>query len=191
MPMNPLKKEAESLADVFAFMALLLRYPDSSFFDAELLDSLEALLVSLSLPQKQQDIATWRARTADPLTDAQIEYTRLFINGVPRVVAPPYAACHQGDGTIQDKTTETIRDFYREQGFDLTFETEPADHIQFQLEFLACLFRAEKYAVAEQFITTLFLPWFTTFQPKVFANTDHPLYRVALQLISFFTKEEQ
>lgn len=191
MPTPPPKTESESLADVFSFLALLMRYPDASFFDAELLDSLEALLLSLSLPQKQQDIATWRATTASPLDDAQIEYTRLFISGVPRVIALPYGSTHQDDGTLQNKNTETIHDFYRAHGFDLTFESEPADHIQFQLEFLACLFRDEKYEPAELFITTLFLPWYATFEQKVFTHTEHPLYRVTLQLISFFTKEEQ
>ena len=185
-------QEAESLADIFAFLAMLMRYPDPSFFDNEFLDSLEALFTSLNLREKQQMVSHWRSSEEDPLLDAQLEYTRLFINAVPHVIAPPYAAIYQdGDKTLQGKTTEKIRDFYREHGFDLVSETEPADHIQFQLEFLSCLFREEEFDAGEIFLTTLFRPWFKKFRDIILEEEGHPYYRVSVQLIDYFTKEEQ
>jgi TorA maturation chaperone TorD len=192
MPKTSTNQEAESLANIFAYLAMLMRYPDSSFFDDEFLDSLQTLLASLHLKTEQQDIINWRTTVKDPLLDAQLEYTRLFINAVPHVIAPPYAAIYMdGDKTLQGKTTERTRDFYREHGFDLVSEAEPADHIQFELEFLSCLFREEAFDSADDFLTTLFRPWFERFLSKTLEEKGHPLYQVSVQLIDYFTKEEQ
>lgn len=184
--------DSESLADVFGFLALLMRYPEPTFFDNDFLDLLEALLTSLNFDSEKEAIACWRTSVQDVLLDAQVEYTRLFINAAPHVIAPPYAAVYlDGDKTLQGKSTEKTRDFYREHGFDLKSETEPADHIQFELEFLSCLFREKQFEAAEIFLHSLFRPWFNTFQHRVLEENRHPLYRVSLQLITFFTKEEQ
>ncbi len=184
--------DSDALADIFLFLSMLMRYPETNFFDSEFLNSLESLLTSLDLRNEQQLIADWRTSTDTPLLDAQLAYTNLFINGVPHVIAPPYASVYQdGDKTYQGKTTEKTRAFYREYGFDLASESEPADHIRFELEFISCLFREEQFEAGDVFIRTFFLPWVTKFHQKILEEGGHPLYRVSLQLITFFTQEEQ
>lgn len=182
----------ESLADIFAFLALLIRYPEISFFDDELLETLEILLARLDLEKSRQKIIAWKNSVQDPLLDAQLEYTRLFINAVPHVIAPPYASVYMdGDMSLQGKTTEKTRDFYRQYGFDIVNSTKPADHIQFELEFLSCLYRQGSFEAGDTFLSSFFIPWFEKFRQKISKELRHPFYLVSLQLITYFVKEEQ
>ena len=43
----------------------------------------------------------------------------------------------------------------------------------------------------EQFLLTIFRPWFTRFHSQCLQMTTHPFYRAVCMLIDFFTKEEQ
>ena len=181
-----------TLADIFAFLALLMRYPEASFFDDEFLDTLEDLLKSLDLQPHQERIASWRSSIADQLLDAQVEYTRLFINAAPHLIAPPYGSVYlESERSLQGKSTETTRDFYRRYGFDIINKAEPADHISLELEFLSCLYRQEEVTAAEKFLYTIFLPWFEPFYQQLMPELRHPLYEVSIQLISFFVQEDQ
>ena len=181
-----------TLADIFAFLALLMRYPEASFFDDEFLDTLEDLLKSLDLQPHQERIASWRSSIADQLLDAQVEYTRLFINAAPHLIAPPYGSVYlESERSLQGKSTETTRDFYRRYGFDIINKAEPADHISLELEFLSCLYRQEEVTAAEKFLRTIFLPWFEQFYQQLMPELRHPLYEVSIQLISFFVQEDQ
>ncbi len=181
-----------TLADIYSFLALLMRYPEESFFDDEILDTLEDLLKSLDLQPYQERIAYWRSSVADQLLDAQVEYTRLFINGAPHVIAPPYGSVYlEGEQSLQGKSTETTRDFYRQYGFDIVNKAEPADHISLELEFLSCLYRQEEITAAEKFLHTFFRPWFEPFYQQLMPELRHPLYEVSMQLISFFVQEDQ
>ena len=181
-----------TLADIFAFLALLMRYPEASFFDDEFLDTLEDLLKSLDLQPHQERIASWRSSIADQLLDAQVEYTRLFINAAPHLIAPPYGSVYlESERSLQGKSTETTRDFYRRYGFDIVNKAEPADHISLELEFLSCLYRQGEVTAAETFIRTLLLPWFEQFYQQLMPELRHPLYEVSIQLISFFVQEDQ
>ncbi len=181
-----------TLADIFAFLALLMRYPEDSFFDDELLDSLEDLLDRLNLQPHREKITSWRSCVDDPLLDAQIAYTRLFINDAPHLIAPPYGSVYlESEQSLQGNSTETTRNFYLQYGFDIVNKAEPADHISLELEFLSCLYRQEEITAAETFIHTLFLPWFELFYQQIMPELRHPLYEVSIQLISFFVQEDQ
>ncbi len=187
-----LRGNSAHIADIFYFLSFLMRYPEPSFFDRKFLDSLEQILINLDVAEQQLRIAKWRKDTEDVQLDCQLEYTRLFINAIPGIVAPPYGSYYQdGDMSLYGKTTEKVRTFYREHGFDLTSEVEPADHLQFELEFLSALFRKEQFGAAETFLTTLFLPWFEKFYRQARQGTEHPFYTTTIDLIYFFTKEEQ
>lgn len=183
--------ESANLADIFAFLALLMRYPEDSFFDDELLDTLESLLTRLNLHQLHQKITVWRASVTDPLLDAQVEYTRLFINAAPHLVAPPFGSVYlEGDQSLQGKSTEKTRDFYRQYGFDIINAAEPADHISLELEFLSCLYRRQAADGAETFLHTLFFPWFYQFSQRITPELRHPFFEVSIQLITLFVKED-
>ena len=183
---------SSTLADMLGFLALLMRYPEKSYFDDEFLDTLEHLLAQLDLEPLRQKICTWRSSVDDLLFDVQVEYTRLFINGAPHVIAPPYGSVYlESEGALQGKSTETTRDYYRRYGFDIVNTAEPADHISLELEFLSCLYRQQEITAAETFVRTLFLPWFERFYQHLMAELRHPLYAVSIQLISLFVQEDQ
>jgi putative dimethyl sulfoxide reductase chaperone len=180
------------LADIYAFLGLLMRYPQVEFFDDDLLDSLAELLQALDWQEHLASLRQWRQACTDPLEDVQVEYTRLFINAVNSTPVPPYASVYlDGDRSLQGRTTEKTLDFYRAHGFDLAVTGEPADHLQYELEFLAALTREGQTEAAEHFRQTLFLPWFNRFRERCANETRHPFIRATLQLIDFFTKEEQ
>ncbi|WP_028582911.1 TorD/DmsD family molecular chaperone [Desulfogranum mediterraneum] len=185
-------EEAVLLSDVYSFLALSMRYPDAHFLDDQFLEAFAALLESLELKPQLEEFLLWRADSADPLEELQLEYTRLFINSVPCSTVPPYASVYlDGDRTIQGKTTEKTKDFYLSCGFDVIDSTEPPDHLQHELDFLAALTRESRFEEEELFLATLFRPWFAQFFEKCMHEARHPFYRVSIQLIDFFTKEEQ
>jgi len=180
--------------DLFAFFALLMRYPEASFFDLDVIDALKGLLGHCQLDDSLHRLATWQDKreSTELLADVQTAYTHLFINAVPRVIAPPYASVYMdGDGGLQGKTTEQIRAFYVEHGYDVQQQGEPADHIRFQLEFIAALFEEGREEAAATFIRTLFAPWFTRFYKQFNRESRHPFYEASLQLIHTIVKEEQ
>lgn len=184
--------EATLLSEIYGFLALTMRYPSSSFLDGQFLDAYEALLQSLDWKEEYTNIQEWRAQTNDIINDLQIEYTRLFINTAQGKTIPPYASVYRdGDRSIQGKTTEKIKDFYRSCGYEVTSSTEPPDHIQHELEFLAALAGENRSEEENLFLHSLFRPWFIRFLKHSIQEARHPFYRVSIQLIDFFTKEEQ
>jgi TorA maturation chaperone TorD len=189
---DPSAGEAATLSALYSLLALTMRYPDPSFCNRPFFDALESLVASLDWQEELHALHAWRVRTPDPVDELRTEYTRLFITAAPRATIPPYASVYvDGDGSLQGRTTERIRDFYRERGYDVADETEPADHLRFQLDFLAALTGEAKFDDEELFLVTLFRPWFVRFQEKSMQEARHPFYKVSIQLIDFITKEEQ
>jgi TorA maturation chaperone TorD len=189
--------EQDPRAELFTFFALLMRYPESTFFDREVLDALQGLLSHCRLTDAMDRLAAWQGeRNMDELLDdVQVAYTHLFINSVPHVIAPPYASVYMdGDGDLQGKTTEKIRQWYLENGFDVVEKGEPADHIRYQLEFMAALFAEGREETAADFNRTVFIPWFKRFLHRFDETPEasrHPFYEASLQLIHTIVKEEQ
>ncbi len=184
--------EAATLSTLYSFLALTMRYPDPAFCNDHFFDTLESLLASLDWQTELAEFHQWRMQPLDLLDDLRTEYTRLFINAAPRTAIPPYASVYvDGDGSLNGRTTERTRNFYRERGYDLAETTEPADHISFELDFLAALAGEARHEDEELFLQTLFRPWFERFQEKSIQEARHPFFKVSIQLIDFFTKEEQ
>ena len=189
---NASASEAATISTIYSFLALTMRYPDPAFCNDAFLGTMESLLASLDWQTELVAFHQWRVQPIDHLDDLRTEYTRLFINSVPKTTVPPYASVYlDGDGSLQGRTTERTRDFYRERGYDLADTTEPADHLSFELDFLAALAGEGKFEDEELFLRTLFRPWFERFQEKSIKEARHPFFKVSIQLIDFFTKEEQ
>lgn len=183
---------ANALSDIYAFLALTMRFPEAAFSDIQFIDAFKAILASLEWDQELDEVSKWQAESKNLLEDLQVAYTQLFINSARRNTVPPYASVYlDGDGSIQGKSTEAIQDFYLQCGYEVIDPTEPADHIQHQLEFLSALVRDQQFDQENAFLTTYFRPWFTQFHYKFNDEARHPFYRVSMQLIDFFTKEEQ
>jgi len=179
------------LSDFYLFLSQTMRYPEDHFFTDEFLDTYENLLVKLELQEEQQRLHSCRKEDDNLLQTIQVEYTRLFINAIPHIIASPYASVYEnGDHDLQGKITEKTRDFYREHGYDIADTAEPADHIRFELEFLAALVRNGKLDDEKQFLQQLFRPWFSKFRDRVLEGTEHPYYTISIQLVDLFTRKE-
>ena len=166
-----------------------LRYPDPKLIDKHYVSTLASVTTELKIPE--QDLEQFSVDDSG-LEALQVEYTRLFVNAVPRVIAPPYASVYvDGDKGLQGKTTEKTRIFYRECGFDLADETEPADHLALELEFLSHLAAESRFEDEELFLKTLFRPWFRHFYKYIIPEVQHPFYRALIHLTATITKEEQ
>ncbi|MBW6519800.1 MAG: molecular chaperone TorD family protein [Desulfoarculaceae bacterium] len=148
------------------------------------------LLGSLGAVTEGKEIRKALEQSSDFIEDLQIEYTRLFINGVPHVVAPPFASVYM-DKSIQGSFALRTLNFYRKKGFAMGEEADLPDNLIHELEFLSLLTEEEDYVGEEEFLSTLFRPWYKCFCPRVAEETRHPYYRMVVTLIDFFTKEEE
>ncbi len=176
---------SEQLSQVFNFLAQATRYPKPEWFNAQFLAVLHSFLEQLQVKPQEFDIP--EDVTPQYLEDIQVDYTRLFINGIPKVVAPPYGSMYL-DGSLNDTTADKTLQFYRENGFDTTTNEFP-DHLTTELEFISLQYQ-ENERVAEEFIEKLFLPWFEIFRDTVLAEAQCGYIKIIIELIDFFTKKE-
>jgi len=182
-------KEHIALAEIYRFLAQSMRYPDSNWLNDQYWAVLTTLLKELEWQEDIDNLSNVHVGTSGFLEDMQVEHTRLFINAVPSVLAPPYASVYAHvDGTLYGPIAEKTKDFYKEKGYSLAQEDLP-DHIVYELEFLAIL-AEQNQEDCEEFLKTLFLPWFPHFYDRVLAEGHHPFYPVVVRLIDFFTKQE-
>jgi TorA maturation chaperone TorD len=178
--------------DIYALLARTMRYPDAGTHNPVFFDALETLVGVLGWEKELASLQSWRTSAIDHLDDLRTEHTRLFITAAaPKRTIPPYASVHfDGSGSLCGKATERTRDFYRQYGYDLANEAEPADHLSLELDFLAALAEEEHREAEELFLRTLFRPWFERFRDKCVTEVRHPFFRASIRLIDFFTKEE-
>lgn len=177
------------VATLYRFCALSMQFPEPEWFTEEYRKSLYQLLESLEAKRELEKLQQSFAQSNDILEELQIEHTRLFINGVPHVAAPPYGSVYI-DKSLQGKHTEKTLQFYREHGYQLKDNSDLPDHICHQLEFLSLLADQNDGPAETEFIKKLFLPWFPHFKKRVEEAAQHPFYSVIVQLIDFFTMEE-
>ena len=116
------------------------------------------------------------------------EYTRLFINAFPHVIAPPYGSFYlEKEGLVSAKTTSEVLHFYHEAGF--TFKEDLydlPDHITHELKFMEMLAGEESLASGSEkikleeiqmnFLSRFILPWVPTFCEKVAEHSSYPFY---------------
>ncbi len=155
----------------------------------------ESLLFSFHdfLSEKKGDIPLQLAR----------EYTRLFINAFPHVVAPPYGSVYmEKDGRVFGKTTSEILQFYHRNGFTLKEDLKDLpDHIAHELEFLGILTSKEAEATGSdrvrfeeiqmEFFSRFILPWIYSFCQRVMNESRSPFYRSLAQLTQEFINLEK
>ncbi len=178
------------LAQVYRLLALAVNYPARSWFTPEYwrvvsrtwleIDGGQATVQLPEYPQSEQSFE-----------ELQIEYTRLFINAVPHVVAPMYGSVYlDSDGVLYGASAEKVKAFYQQCDVTLNGEGDIPDALGTQLKFLALLMDDGREVDAERFLSHYFRPWFTQFFQRVSEATKHPYLLVMIQLINFFTEEE-
>ena len=184
--------EINVLPRIFRFLALSLNYPTADWLNNDYCAALHSMLEGLGWHGDIREIDALIQADPDIIETLQVEHTRLFINAVPHVIAPPYGSVYMpGEGTLMNKSTELVRQFYRQRGFDLAPGNEIADHLGYELEFLGLLSESGEPADEDLFLQRFFRPWFGIFHDLVIEGADHHFYRVVVRLIDFFTKEEE
>ena len=89
------------------------------------------------------------SRKEQNLRALQVEYTRLFINAVPKVPAPPYESVYLGQNRVMGEPASRVLAAYREAGLAPSQGwREPPDHVAVELEFAAYLLERQAEALA-------------------------------------------
>ena len=178
------------IATLYRFCAQSMQYPDAEWFSDDYLSSLYGLLDALGGSAEKETLQAAFTSSKDILEDLQVEYTRLFINGVPHVAAPPYGSVYV-DKALRGKYSDDILLYYRSLGYDLTAHADLPDSLIHQLEFLSFLAEDENREKEEDFLARFFLPWYPLFATRVKEEAQHPFYQIIISFIDFFTQEEE
>ncbi|SDP09442.1 TorD/DmsD family molecular chaperone [Desulforhopalus singaporensis] len=181
---------ADHVATIYRFCAQSMQYPSAEWLTEHYYSSLYLLLDHLGASEEKKSLMQAVDASSDALEDLQVEHTRLFINGVPHVAAPPYGSVYL-EKTLRGKYSENILLYYRSHGFDLGVGADLPDSIVHQLEFLSFLAEDRNVEIEREFLARFFLPWFRAFAERVKQTAQHPFYRIIISLIDFFTKEEE
>lgn len=187
--MSPITEPSEDIARVYRFLAQCMQYPDAEWMNEDFFNVFYNILGTLGAVEDGVAIKKEIDHSTDFIEDLQVEYTRLFINGVPHVIAPPYGSVYM-DQSLQGAFAGDTLAFYRKKGFGMEKDADLPDHLIHELEFLSLLAEEKDFSGEEEFLIKLFRPWFDRFHPKVTDGAHHPFYRMVVQLIDFFTKEE-
>jgi len=175
---------------IYRFCAQSMRYPTSQWFTDSYLQILYDFLRTLGGTKEIETLQQQIATAANALEPLQVEYTRLFINGIPHVVAPMYAGVYI-DKTLRGKFSEEILTYYGKCGYTLSNSGDLPDNLVHQLEFLSFLAEDGDQAAEEEFLRRFFLRWFPVFASRIKEEAVHPFYPVIVSIIDFFTKEEE
>lgn len=181
---------SDHIAAIYRFCAQSMHYPDPSWLTEQYLSSLYNLLDVLEGLSEKEQLTSALDCSKDYIEDLQIEYTRLFINGMPHVAAPPYGSVYL-EKSLQGKYAENVLLYYRSLGYTLAEHSDLPDNIIHQLEFLSFLAEDKNQQGEEEFLLKFFLPWYTIFSKQVKKESQHPFYHVIISIIDFFTKEEK
>jgi DMSO reductase family type II enzyme chaperone len=131
------------------------------------------------------------------------EYTRLFINAFPHVVAPPYGSVYmEKDGLVFGKFTSEVLRFYHETGLTLKEDLHDLpDHIAHELEFMGILTAQEAQASGSEkvkleetqmnFLSRFVLPWVPSFCQKLSEKSRLGFYRILADLTGEFIQLEK
>ncbi|SHG65805.1 Nitrate reductase delta subunit [Thermosyntropha lipolytica DSM 11003] len=127
-------------ADFIWGLKNLLRYPERKMWQENRSD----LDVLLDWAEREglpvESIKGYVQDEEKLLADIEIDFTRLFINGVPTAKAHPFAGWYRGDKIVFGETDREMLAFYSRYGFIYDEDSKlPADHILVELEFLALM----------------------------------------------------
>ncbi|MBO8159224.1 molecular chaperone TorD family protein [Thermosyntropha sp.] len=125
------------------------------------------------------------------LEKLEVDFTRLFINGVPTAKAHPFAGWYMGDEIVFGESDRSILNFYAAYGlnYDLS-QSIPADHILVELEFIAVMLeeyeksRQGLYLKAvEEFIDGHVTKWVPFFAKEIRNHAETVFYRGAAMIV--------
>lgn len=183
--------ETRTPAAFYSFLAQSFRYPEQTWLSESYFDLLDGIVQHLDLDKDALALRLSYCANQEGLEQLQIEYTRLFINAAPAVIAPPYSSVYLGqEGDLYGPSAVWVKQFYQREGFDVAGEGDIPDHLSLELEFIALLIDEGKEEAAEQFLKEHFRIWFPLFKKRVLAGSTNKYYSTLLTLVDFFTREE-
>lgn len=181
---------ADHIATIYRFCAQSMQYPGKDWFNKQYIDTLYLFLETLEGEELKTQLQESFNNSNDILEDLQVEHTRLFINGVPHVAAPPYGSVYI-DKSLRGQYSDNILKFYNSEGYTVKTGGDLPDSLVHQLEFLSVLAKDYNHEAEREFLSKFFLPWFSQFSLQVKKEAEHPFYQIIISLIDFFTKEEE
>jgi len=126
------------------------------------------------------------------LRELQAEYTRLFINSPYSTPVPPYASVYLSlDRRLQGEGYEQARAFYRQAGLEPVEEGELADHLAYELSFMALLLEEGRFPLLGRFLSEHFLRWYPRFLVALEQADPLPLYRLLGRIVLAITHKLQ
>jgi len=183
-------RQFHHIAILYRFLGQCMKYPEQDWFTHDFRTTFLALLNQLGAEQEALELEQSFSNSKDILEDLQIEYTRLFINGVPHVAAPPYGSVYL-DKSLQGAYAARTLSFYHEKGCNMSDNADLPDHIVHELEFLSHLAESGDEKGESKFLEKHFLTWFPEFRKRVHSEARLPYYRLVVTMIDYFTKEEE
>ncbi|MCK5515247.1 MAG: molecular chaperone TorD family protein [Desulfobulbaceae bacterium] len=180
----------DHISTIYRFCAQSMHYPDPVWLTEDYFSSLFNLLDALGGIEEKELLSSTLKGSENYLEDLQVEYTRLFINGMPHVAAPPYGSIYL-EKTLQGKYAEDLLLYYRSLGYTLSKKADFPDNLIHQLEFLSFLAEDSNQQAEEEFLLRFFHPWYPHFSKLVKEDSLHPFYLIIITIIDFFTKEEE
>lgn len=189
--MADIAEQSVNISIIYSFLAHGMRYPNDQRLDGEYFSQLITILEDLGGETEAETVRqlTNLSSSDNLIEQLQVEYTRLFITHYPHTIAPPFGSVYM-DHTLQSKFAEDTASFYKTKNFLLVDNTIPPDHLVTELEFLSLLASRQDKEGEILFLEELFRPWFKRFQQQVTSVSCHSYYRIMIQLIDFFTQED-
>ena len=178
-------------ATLYSFLAQSFRYPEQAWLCESYFDLLESIVQNFDIDNDALGLRQSYCVNPVGLEMLQVEYTRLFINATPTVIAPPYSSVYlDQEGNLYGPSAVWVRRFYQQHGFELSGEGDIPDHLVLELDFIALLIDEGQDDEAEQFLNEHFRRWFSLFRERVLTGTTNTFYSTLLTLVDFFTREE-
>lgn len=113
-----------------------------------------------------------------------VEYTRLFVNGLPKVPCPPYESVYR-EGTVMGESTLAVKARYSEAGLQVVdnFADLP-DHVAVELEFLCYLQSKGDKEKHDSFVRDHLSQWVPAFSEAINRDGELLFYKHAARVLA-------
>jgi TorA maturation chaperone TorD len=191
----------------FGLLSFLYLYPEKrhlEFLETGGLEELEELCDLLQVPtgdvleNLRSRLKAGGEERAALLLDLERDYTRLFINAYPRMVAPPYGSVYlDGKGKVWGESTSRVNNLYREAGLEIAedFHNIP-DHAAAELNFAAFLLsepgegEGSGSDIYMKLVTEHLALWMPLFLQRVIEGARQPLYALLAETTASLVQKE-
>ncbi len=199
--------EAERGA-AYGLLSFFFLYPKDKhleYLDAGGLEELAGLCAVLEVPcgdaleGLRERLKAGEEARPELLLDLQRDYTRLFINAFPKMVAPPYSSVYlDGKGKVWGESTSWVNNLYHEAGLEIAeeFHNIP-DHIAAELNFAAFLLSGSgnedgtNLRLYEKLVVEHLALWAPPFLQRVIEGARQPFYALLAKLVLRLVEEER